>query len=152
MTKNALLLTVAAAALAACQADEPEVAPPPPSTTLPAPPGTCAVIESREWHAWINAMPSPGPQTARALIVTGEIVLPTPGYKITLTPGIADRSATPVQQMILTLTPPDGPVPQVLHPETVRYEGPAITMQYRAIRIMCGGQMLTEIEDIPVAR
>ncbi len=94
----------------------------------------------------------PGPGATRELIATGEIVLPTPGYRATLSAGAADRSATPVQQLILDLTPPSGPVAQVLTTESVRYQGPAISMRYRAVRIMCGGQMLAEITDVPVAQ
>ena len=141
----------ALAVLAACGSVEPEdEAPPPPTTTLPGLPGTCAVIESREWHAWVNAMP--GPDAKPSLIVTGDIVLPTPGYTAKLTASMADKSARPVQQLILDLTPPSGPVAQVLTPVSVRYDGPAISMQYRGVRIMCGGAMLTEIDDVPVAQ
>lgn len=114
------------------------------------PRAACAVIESRAWAAWVNAMPGPG--ATRELIATGEIVLPTPGFKVSLTAGAADRSATPVQQLILDLTPPSGPVAQVLTTESVRYQGPAISMRYRGVRIMCGGTMLAEITDVPVAQ
>ena len=123
----------------------------PPGDTPPARPNaSCPVVESRAWAAWVNAMPGPG--ATRELIATGEIVLPTPGYRATLSAGAADRSATPVQQLILDLTPPSGPVAQVLTTESVRYQGPAISMRYRAVRIMCGGQMLAEITDVPVAQ
>ena len=37
-------------------------------------------------------------------------------------------------------------------PTPVRYEGPAIAQQYRAVRIMCGGQQLAEITDIVTAQ
>ena len=146
MTK-ALLARNAAAALALlsltnCQS----INEPPPS----GPAASCPVIESRAWAAWVSAMPGPG--ATKELIAIGEIVLPTPGYTSTLKAGAADRSATPVQQLILTATPPSGIVPQVLTTQPVRYQGPAISMQYRAIRIICGGRMLSEITDVPVAR
>ena len=141
-------LTVASLALVAltnCQPiDEPVEEVPPVQV------GVCPLIESRAWAAWVNAMPGPG--ATRQLIVTGEIVLPTPGYQITLTAGAADRSATPVQQLILNAAPPSGVVAQVLTTESVRYQGPAISMQYRGVRILCGGKMLTEIMDVPVAQ
>lgn len=151
MTKH-LFVRVSAAtfafvALTNCQPiDEPPPGGEPPSR----PSASCPVIESRAWAAWVNAMPGPG--ATKQLIATGEIVLPTPGYEATLTAGAADRSATPVQQLILELTPPSGPVAQVLTTQNVRYQGPAISMQYRAVRIMCGGQMLAEITDVPVAQ
>ena len=40
----------------------------------------CPVLESRNWTAWVNAMP--GPDMKPALHVAGEIDLPTPGYTI----------------------------------------------------------------------
>lgn len=116
------------------------------------PGAVCAVYESGTWSAWVNAMPGIAPSSGgHTLIVVGEVVMPTPGYKAELTAGPADRSATPIQQLILTLRPPSGPVQQVLSPLSVRYDGPAISQRYRAIRIMCGGQVLTEITDVPVA-
>ena len=138
--------------LTACQATTaPAPQPQPPSGSALPRPSSCAVIESRNWQAWINAMPSvpPGGPT---LIVTGELVLPTPGYKAVLSAGAADRSATPVQELILTLTPPDGPVAQVLTPTPERYEDPALSLQYGGVRILCGGAMLTEFTDVMVAR
>lgn len=143
-TATALALT----ALAGCaNADTPADPVEPPK---PAPVASCPVIESRDWAAWVNAMP--GPAVSKQLIVTGQVTMPTPGYALALTAGMADRSATPTQQLILTATPPAGPMPQVLHTQPVRYQGPAISMNYRAVRIMCGGSMLTEIDDVPVAR
>ena len=135
-----LCLTV----LASCQAAEVQ----PPS---PGPVRDCPVIESRDWSAWIDAMPSVPPRGS-VLHVVGEVVLPTPGYQATLTAGAADRSARPIQQLILTLTPPTGMVAQVLTPVAVRYDGPAISMQYGGLRIMCGGTLLTQLDNVLVAR
>ncbi len=146
MTLARATVAITFIALAGCAADEPEPTAPP----KPDPVTSCPVIESRDWAAWVNAMPGPGAKAQ--LIATGQVTMPTPGYTVTLTAGIADRSATPTQQLILTATPPSGPVTQVLTTQPVRYQGPAISMQYRAVRIMCGGQMLSEIDDVPVAR
>jgi hypothetical protein len=139
---------VALTALAGCANGETPAEPVEPPKPVPV--ASCPVIESRDWAAWVNAMP--GPAATKELIVTGQVTLPTPGYTVTLAAGMADRSATPVQQLILTATAPSGVVPQVLTTQPVRYQGPAISMQYRGIRIMCGGTMLTEIADVPVAR
>lgn len=140
----ALALTTLSACMTVDEPPAPSVASPPQPVT------SCPVIESRDWAAWVNAMPGPG--ATKQLIATGQVVLPTPGYTVTLTAGMADRSATPMQQLILTATPPTGMVTQVLTTQPVRYEGPAISMNYRAVRIMCGGEMLSEITDVPVAR
>lgn len=150
MTKRLVVPIAATFALMVLTNCQPTDDAPPVSEPPSRPNASCPVVESRAWAAWVNAMPGPG--ATRQLIATGEIVLPTPGYKVTLTAGAADRSATPVQQLILDLTPPSGPVAQVLTTEGVRYQGPAISMQYRAVRIMCGGQMLAEITDVPIAQ
>lgn len=130
-----------AVALAACAA--------PTEPAMPEHSNACAVIESSDWAAWINAMPGPG--ATRTLHVTGRITLPTPGYAVTVREGPADRSAVPVQQLILELTPPSGMVSQVLFTQEVAYQGPAIAQQYRAVRVMCAGAQLAEITDIQIA-
>lgn len=142
------LRRIAAAALAVCALTACAGAPEPTPVTEP-PANACAVYESSDWAAWINAMPGPGAQ--RTLHVTGRIVVPTPNYTATLTAGIADRSAIPVQQINLNLTTTDGMALQVLTPLEVRYEGPAIAQNYRAIRIMCGGRAIAEITEIETA-
>lgn len=109
----------------------------------------CPVIDSRNWTAWVNAMP--GPDSQMKLYVTGEIDLPTPGYEISWTEGMADRSMTPVQRLMLTVTPPDGMAAQVITTESVRYEGPALVKTYGGVIVMCGGSPLAEIDDVTVA-
>lgn len=110
----------------------------------------CPVIDSRNWSAWVNAMP--GPDAKITLHVTGEIDLPTPGYEISWQAGMADRSMTPVQRLMLTLTPPDGMVAQVITTETVKYEGPALVKTYGGVIVMCGGEALAEIDDVTLAQ
>jgi hypothetical protein len=118
--------------------------------TTPTPPqaSNCPVIDGRSWSAHINAMP--GPNAQRTLIVSGEIDLPTPRYTVSITAGPADRSAIPVQQIVLTANGPGGIVPQVVTTYPVRYDGPAIAQQYRAVRVVCAGRQLAEL-DVTVA-
>ncbi len=120
------------------------------TTPTPTPPqaSNCPVIDGRNWSAHINAMP--GPNAQRTLIVSGEVDLPTPGYAVSLTAGAADRSAIPVQQIVLTANGLGGIVPQVVTTYPVRYDGPAIAQQYRAVRVMCAGRQLAEL-DVTVA-
>ena len=133
---SALVALAAAGLLAGCQ-----------TAPEPTPEARCAASASRDWSAWINRMPGPG--ATPTLHVTGEIDLPTPGYAATLTAGAADRSATPVQQLILTVTPPSGMVAQVITTETVNYQGPTIAQSYRGVAIRCAGQTLAEITEVP---
>ncbi|MFC2952070.1 hypothetical protein ACFOOP_09020 [Marinicaulis aureus] len=118
---------------------------------MPAPQETdCPVIESRNWSAWVNAMP--GPDAKLTLHVTGDVDLPTPGYEVSWREGMADRSATPVQRLMLTLTPPEGMVTQVITTETVTYEGPALTKTYGGVIVMCGGAPLATIDAVVTAQ
>ena len=110
----------------------------------------CPVLESSDWTAWVSAMP--GPDATPTLHVTGKADMPTPGYRFSVEAGMADRSAMPVQRLILTATAPDGMVTQVVTTETVEYSGPAITTTYGGVMIMCGGEALAEITDVMVAQ
>lgn len=137
-----LAAVFSAAALTACQ-NVPERPLPEQSA------GACAVIESSDWAAWVNAMP--GPDAVRTLHVTGRITLPTPGFTATLREGPVDRSAVPVQALILDLTPPEGMVTQVITTQDVRFSGRAIAAQYSGVRVMCAGATIAEINDVTIA-
>ncbi len=152
-----LLTSIALIALAGCAPAEveedvagEEIDATQPEDTAMAPDDSeaCPVIASRNWEAWVNAMP--GPDSQMKLIVIGEIDLPTPGFEISWREGMADRSATPVQRLLLTATPPGGIVTPATATESVRYEGPALTRTYGGVIIMCGGSPLAQIDDVPV--
>jgi len=107
---------------------------------------TCPHISNENWAAWLNGIP--GSEDRPTLIVTGNVTVPTPGYTIELKPGRADRSMTPVQQMILTTKAPEGMTMQLLTTEQARYEGVAIAPQYKAVEIVCGGEIIARIDEI----
>ena len=116
---------------------------------LAQPADACAVLESRDWRAWVNAMP--GPDAAATLIVEGEVDMPTPDYEFAWEVGMADRSAIPMQRLHFKATPPEGMAAEVITTEAVRYEGPAIAQSYRAVVVVCGDETLAEIEDVTTA-
>jgi hypothetical protein len=124
----------------------------PPSASLspapsPAPSASaCAVGESRDWAAWVNRMPGPG--ATPTLHVTGKVDVPHGGYTVSVREGPADRSATPVQQIILETTLQPGMHTQAIATHDVHYQGPVIAQNYRAIRVMCGGRQLAEITNV----
>ncbi|MET0546948.1 MAG: hypothetical protein ABWZ40_11615 [Caulobacterales bacterium] len=149
MKFQTIALIMFAACLGACESPKPDETAPPPLAAAPEQPvaeAKCAVIENKNWQAFIDKMP--GVNAKPSLRVTGEIVLPTPGFTIALKEGRADRSAIPTQHLILELTPPTGQVMQALSTETVRYDGPAIAEKYTAVQIVCAGMQLAEITDI----
>ncbi|MEM9725889.1 MAG: hypothetical protein AAF909_10545 [Pseudomonadota bacterium] len=110
----------------------------------------CPVIESRDWAAWVNAMP--GPDSVPTLHVSGMATLPTPGYRAEWRVGPADRRLPPAQTLELTLTAPDGFVAQVLSETELRFEAPATYPEYRAVVVRCGGVVLAEIDEVTVAQ
>ena len=105
---------------------------------------SCAVLKSRNWHAWIDRVAENKPR----LNIVGEVDLPTPGYTVEWKPGILDRRQPPAQRLSLLLTPPEGMVIQVITPTQVNYVMPASSLEYRSILIYCGEQLLTTIPDV----
>lgn len=106
----------------------------------------CPILESRNWVAWIDAVP--GVDAERTLHITGEVDLPTPGYVADWRIGPADRRAVPSQVMELRFTPPSGVALQVVSTQEVAFQGPAVYPRYASIKIRCGDGMIAEITDI----
>ena len=106
----------------------------------------CPVLESRNWHAWIDRATEN--ENEPRLNISGEVDLPTPGYKVEVIPGILDRRQPPAQRFSLFLTPPDGIVIQVITPTKVSYTMPKSLLEYRSIMIYCGEKLLAEIPDV----
>ena len=110
----------------------------------------CAVIESSNWLAWVDAMP--GPDTRPTLHVTGDIVLPTPGYTISWRLGALDRMQPPGQRLVLETMRPEGMVAQVITPVAVAYAGESAITDYREVIVSCGDKVLATISDVTVAQ
>ena len=141
---KAIPILAAALCLSACTPTEPV----PIAAVDPSQIRACPVIESRDWKAWIDAMPMVGTDGNR-LHIAGEVDLPTPGYSVELIPGPADRAMPPSQRFSLVATPPDGIVAQVVTPTPVRYQGKAMYPAYRSIKVSCGGKPLAAIPEVP---
>lgn len=98
---------------------------------------------ARGWQAWIDAMPGGGePQ----LIVVGEVNV-SAGYAGRLVFSQADRMDPPNQYLDLTLVEeaggPDGW-------REVRAQDKALGLAYNSVVILCHGEELATITDIPV--
>ncbi|NJO34936.1 MAG: hypothetical protein HC869_19295 [Rhodospirillales bacterium] len=135
-----------AVSLAACPAPAPTEETPTEEAAETAAAGTCLASNPREFTAHVNAMP--GPNATATLNVSGTVDLPTPAHTAALTEGMADRSATPWQQLVLTVTPPaEGTMAaQVITPAQLTYTGTALSQTYAGVRVMCEGQVLTEVQ------
>jgi hypothetical protein len=118
-------------------------------------PADCPVLDSRDWSAFVNAMP--GPDARPELIVSGTVQLPTAGYSVDLRPGPTEGASPPVQTVELVATPPDGPAATALTDMDVRLEMPAHSAPagapspYRGVRVMCGGSELAFIAPVETA-
>lgn len=137
-----LSIFAAALCLAACNADGDGAVIDKPALA------ECPVIDSRDWTAWVDAEPGPDAPT---LHIRGTVDLPTPGYTYAWRVGLADRALPPGQHMHLDFSAPDGVVTQVVTSVDVAYTGEATYAEYRMILVKCGGDVLAEITDVPVA-
>lgn len=113
----------------------------------PAPPtdagGDCPVVGTGQWSAAII-----GAGGAAELEIVGTVDLPTPGYRLGLIAGPADRAMPPAQRFTLTTSPPTGITATVVTATRVIYRDKATYPAYRQILIRCGDRVLTTIADI----
>ena len=150
------LLLAAGAVLAACQtpaAEAPALAPSEAEQPLivgETPVAeTCAVLESRNWAAWVNRMP--GPDATPTVHVTGQVDVPTGGYGFEWEVGPMDRSMTPALRLKIVPQKPDGMATMAITREDVHYTGPVAGAGYRSITVTCGDKTLAEIAEVPDA-
>ncbi len=113
----------------AMHAQKPQ-APEDPSTT------DCPVLVNKGW--------SLSPSATGALLVRGEITLPTPGYQLTLT--VPEVFEPPITTLLLRVVRPVGIVPQVLADYAVEATLPAPPEAVRALVIRCGAVTLAELD------
>ena len=132
---------------------EPLPAPYPPPTGQygggpPAPPG-CPITTSRDWKAWVNAMP--GPDTRPKLMVTGTVLVPTGGYQMGFEPFLQIRESYPAHAFAtLRITPPQGPATQAVTAHDLRWEWP-LSQQVGSVEIRCGSDTLATISPVETA-
>ena len=108
--------------------------------------GGCPVSDSKNWAAWINAMPGPGAGRPR-LIVKGEVTVPTGGWTLALEQGPLAESDPPVQTMELRAEAPSGMATQAIVTQEVRAELPALP-RYGSVVIRCGAETLATISPV----
>jgi len=107
---------------------------------------TCAVLESREWSAWVNKMPGPG--AVPTLHVTGKVDVRSGGYTFDWEKGPLDRSATPALRLKLVPKAPDGMATMAITTEEVKYEEALSGITYSRVIVSCGSITLGEITEI----
>lgn len=105
---------------------------------------SCPTRSSRNWHAWIDRLAENEPR----LVISGEVDLPTPGYKVKWRSGILDRRQPPTQRLSISFTPPDDIVAQVITPTEVSFTMPSPVLEYRSVMIYCGDKLLANISEV----
>ncbi len=110
--------------------------------------GTCPIIKSSDWAAWVNAMPGEG---GPKLIVTGKVTVPTGGYAFDWsTPSVAE--SYPVQVRVeLQPIAPSGMATQALTTPQVRGQWPS-EKRVGSLTVVCGGQPLATISPVETAQ
>ena len=110
----------------------------------------CPVIESSNWVAKLTPASHGG--AFPILFVSGELTLPTPGYNVGMKIGKADRSAVPTVFAVISATPPDGMVAQMLDTQTVSMTADAPASRLRSVIVICGNTRVFEISDVMMAK
>lgn len=123
---------------------------PPPAAAEPPAPAACPITASRDWRAWINAMP--GPNARPKLMVTGTVLVPTGGYQMSFEPYLQIRESHPAQAFAtLRVTPPQGPATQAITAHDLRWEWP-LDQQIGSVEIRCGSDTLATFSPVEVAQ
>lgn len=113
-------------------------------------PPECPITASREWSAWVNAMPGPG--TRPMLVVRGKVVTPTAGYQVAFDRNMQIRRGQPPQAFVtLYVAPPSGGASsQAASTHEVRWEWP-LNQPVGSVVVRCGDKTLAEITNIQTA-
>ena len=105
---------------------------------------SCPAMESRNWQASIDRANEDEPR----LNISGEVDLPTPGYKVEWQLGILDRKNPPTQRISISFIPPEGIVAQVITPTEVNFTMRSPILKYSSVAIYCGDKLLADIPDV----
>jgi len=113
-------------------------------------PPECPITASRDWTAWVNAMPGPGARPA--LVVRGKVVTPTGGYQVAFDRNMQIRRGQPPQAFVtLYVAPPEGvAASQAASTHEVRWEWP-LGQPVGSVVVRCGDKTLAEITNIQTA-
>ena len=114
------------------------------------PPPECPITASRDWSAWVNAMPGPGARPT--LVVRGKVVTGTGGYQVAFDRNMQVRRGQPPQAFVtLYVAPPEAAAAsQVPSTHEVRWEWP-LSQPVGSVVVRCGDKTLAEITNIQTA-
>lgn len=119
----------------------------PPPEPAPTPGRYPCYGSTRDWRAWVDAMPGP---ERPGLIVTGTVTTPTGGHGTALTLGPATRSDPPVQFVNLELRALSDIATTAVTTVEVRARFPALP-RYGAVVILCNGREVGRVSPVETA-
>lgn len=123
----------------------------PPGVPVGQSPGSereCPIIQSRQWDAFVNAMPGPGARPT--LVVTGDVVTAR-GLRPEFDPYLQTEPGQPGQLVARMRVVQSGPRTAGTTPHDVRWQWP-LQHPIGSLKIMCGERTLAEIAPVPAAR
>ena len=124
--------------------------PPPMGPGMDPAAGACPITSSRDWGAWVDAMP--GPDARPKLMITGTVTVPSGGYRLEFVPNLQIRESFPAQAVAtLVVFPPQGPATQAIETHDLRWEWP-VNQQIGSVTIRCGRDTLATIAPVETAR
>ena len=131
--------------LIGCRAAGPGIEP---GMGSPQAPGGCAILQSSDWRAWVNAMP--GPSVGRVLHVNGKVTFPAAGYQASLELGPIAETYPLTVTVQMQVQPPAGPAAQTLADATVQGNWP-IEGEVGSVTVMCGGRVIGRVSPVETA-
>ncbi|MGR2681370.1 MULTISPECIES: hypothetical protein [Chromobacterium] len=104
-------------------------------------------LQSRNWHAWLNAMPG----HPKSLHVAGDVVVANPGVEAVLTMREPQGINPAILMLDLHLVQKPGMWPQVLAVANARYDRvlPPGAPKYTAVEVLHNNERVAYIEPIP---
>lgn len=132
--------------LCACSEESPPVDQTKAAPDTPPATNGCPVTESKDWQAWVNAMPGPGEPK---LNITGNVTFSKPGITALFSLGPLDRRMPPSQRIIMTAVKSAETLEAT---QTLSASLPALAKSYRSIIIVCGDDVLASITDVEIAQ
>jgi len=110
----------------------------------------CPITASRDWTAWVNAMP--GPNAGPRLVVSGKVATATGGYHVGFDPDLQIRESYPAQASVTlrVADPETDNNTQAVVTHEVRWDWP-LGQPVGSVTIRCGDKTLAQIEKVQTA-
>ncbi len=110
----------------------------------------CPASGTRHWHAWLDqiSQAKKTPRISARLNITGQIDMPTPGYRMSWDFAALDPLFPAIQKIDLHFHPPAGMLIQAVTPTNYTLQIPVNQHSYQEIRVQCGKRVLTNLLNI----